>query len=123
MAADRDRLLVLYDADCAVCRLTVRALRTLDWRRRLAFVPLQRFTRSAPGDPTRRRLLWALHVRDGRGRWYRAGDAMLRIASELPVLVPLSIIGRLPGMSRPVGVAYRLVADNRHLISRLLRIP
>lgn len=123
MTADRDRLTVLYDAECGVCRLTVRALRTLDWRGRLAFMPLQRFTGSAPGDPTRRRLLWALHVRDGRGRWYRAGDAMLRIASELPVLVPLSIIGRLPGMSRPVEVAYRLVADNRHVISRLLRIP
>ena len=106
-----------------MCRLTVRALRTLDWRRRLAFVPLQRFTRSAPGDPTRRRLLWALHVRDGRGRWYRAGDAMIRIASELPVLVPLSIVGGLPGMSGPVERAYRLVADHRHLISRVLRIP
>jgi predicted DCC family thiol-disulfide oxidoreductase YuxK len=123
VTTDRDRLTVLYDGDCGVCRLTVRALRTLDWRRRLAFMPLQRFSGSAPGDPTRRRLLWALHVRDGRGRWYRAGDAMLRIAAELPVLVPLSIIGRLPGMSWPVEAAYRLVADNRHFISRLLRIP
>ena len=122
MMASRDRLTVLYDAECGVCRLTVRALRMLDWRRRLAFMPLQRFTGSAPGDPTRRRLLWALHVRDGRGRWYRAGDAMLRIASELPVLVPLSITGRLPGMSGPVEHAYHLVADNRHIISRVLRI-
>jgi predicted DCC family thiol-disulfide oxidoreductase YuxK len=123
VTADRHRLTVLYDADCGVCRLTVRALRTLDWRRRLAFMPLQRFTGTAPGDPTRRRLLWALHVRDGRGRWYRAGDAMVRIASELPVLVPLSIIGWVPGMSRLVEWAYRLVADHRHLISRVLRIP
>jgi predicted DCC family thiol-disulfide oxidoreductase YuxK len=120
VTADRDRLTVLYDADCGVCRLTVRTLRKLDWRRRLTFMPLQRFTGSAPGDPTRRRLLWALHVRDGRGRWYRAGDAMLRIASELPVLVPLSIVGRLPGMGGPVDVAYRLVADNRQAISRVL---
>jgi len=47
---------------------------------------------------------------------------MLRIASELPVLVPLSIIGRLPGMGGPVEAAYRLVADHRQLIGRLLRI-
>jgi predicted DCC family thiol-disulfide oxidoreductase YuxK len=122
VTAHGDRLTVLYDADCGVCRLTVRALRKLDWRRRLAFMPLQRFVATAPGDPTRRRLLWALHVRDGRGRWYRAGDAMLRIASELPVLVPLSIVGRLPGMSGPVEVGYRLVAGNRHVISRALHI-
>ena len=120
--AGHDRLTVLYDAECGVCRLTVRALRTLDWRRRLAFMPLQRFVGMAPGDPTRRRLRWALHVRDGQGRWFRAGDAMLRIASELPVLVPLSVIGRLPGMSRPVEAAYRAVAANRHAISRILRI-
>jgi predicted DCC family thiol-disulfide oxidoreductase YuxK len=85
-------------------------------------MPLQRFVGAAPGDPTNRRLLWALHVRDGRGRWYRAGDAMLRIAAELPVLMPLAVVGRLPGMSGPVEAAYRLVADNRHVISRVLRI-
>jgi predicted DCC family thiol-disulfide oxidoreductase YuxK len=116
------RLTAFYDADCPVCRLTVSALRTLDWRRHIDFTPLQRFTESAPDDPTRRELIRALHVRDGCGRWSRAGDAMLRIAAELPVLVPLSIIGRLPGMSRPVEVAYRLVADNRRLISRVLGI-
>lgn len=122
MTAERDRLTVLYDAECGVCRLTVRALRQLDWRARLRITPLQRFEASAPDDPTRRRLLWALHVRDGDGRWNRGGEAMLRIASVIPVLVPLAIVGRLPGMSGPVEAAYRLVADNRHVISRLLRI-
>ena len=120
MSARHDRLTVLYDAECGVCRLTVRALRTLDWNRRLELVPLQRFVRSASDDPTRRRLLWALHARDARGRWYRAGDAMLRIAAVVPVLAPLSIIGRLPGMGRPIEAVYRLVAGNRHAISRLL---
>jgi predicted DCC family thiol-disulfide oxidoreductase YuxK len=98
----------------------VRALRRLDWRRRLAFAPLQRFVASAPGDPSRRQLLRALHVRDADGRWRRGGDASLRVASVIPVLVPLSLVGRLPGMGRPVEVAYRLVARNRRTISRLL---
>jgi predicted DCC family thiol-disulfide oxidoreductase YuxK len=122
VTADPDRLTVLYDGTCGVCRLTVRMLRVLDWRQRLDIMPLQRFVAADPGDPTRRRLLHALHVRDGNGRWYRAGDAMLRIASRVPVLVPLSILGRLPGMHGPVESAYRLVADNRHVISRVLRI-
>jgi predicted DCC family thiol-disulfide oxidoreductase YuxK len=122
VTAARDRLTAFYDAECPVCRLTVRALRILDWQRRIDFMPLQRFASSGPDHPTRSQLLRALHVRDERGRWSRAGDAMLRIASELPVLVPLSIIGRLPGMRGPVEVAYRLVADNRHVISRILRI-
>lgn len=123
MTAHPDRLTVLYDAECGVCRLTVRAFARLDWLRHLDFTPLQRFEGARPDDPTRRRLLWALHVRDGGGRWHRGGDAMLRIASVVPVLWPLSVVGRLPGMSGPVERAYRLVADNRHFISRVLRIP
>jgi predicted DCC family thiol-disulfide oxidoreductase YuxK len=95
-------------------------MQRLDWRRRLAFAPLQRFVASAPGDPSRRQLLRALHVRDADGRWRRGGDASLRVAGAIPVLVPLSLIGRLPGMGGPVEAAYRLVANNRWMISRLL---
>jgi len=62
----------------------------------------------------------ALHVRDGRGRWNRGGDAALQVASVVPILVPLSLVGRLPGLQGPVEAAYRLVADHRQAISRLL---
>jgi predicted DCC family thiol-disulfide oxidoreductase YuxK len=98
----------------------VRALRRLDWRRRLVFAPLQRFVASAPGDPSRRQLLRALHVRDADGRWRRGGDASLAVAGVIPVLAPLSLVGRLPGMGGPVEVAYGLVAGNRRAISRWL---
>ena len=116
------RLTVLNDAECAVCRLTVRMLRRLDWRRRLAFQPLQRFVASAPDDPRPRRLRRALHVREADGRWHRGGDAALVIASVVPVLMPLAILGRLPGMRRPVEAGYRLVADHREATARLLRL-
>lgn len=122
MTVDRDRLTVLYDADCGLCRLTVRALSRLDWWRRLAFLPLQGFEPSAPGDPRRGELRRALHVRDVGGRWRHGGEAMLQIARAVPVLAPLSVLGRLPGMSRPIERGYRLVAENRRVISRLLRI-
>ena len=66
---------VVYDGDCPVCRLTIRALRILDWRQRLEFTPLQQFQPRSPGDPNRRELMRALHVRDGGGAWRRGGDA------------------------------------------------
>ena len=113
---------VLYDADCGVCRLTVRALERLDWRSRLEIVPLQRFIRSADGDPTRRELRSALHVRDEGGRWDRGGRAALRIASVIPILAPLAVVGRAPGMQGLAEKAYLLVARNRRLISRVLGI-
>jgi predicted DCC family thiol-disulfide oxidoreductase YuxK len=113
-------LTVIYDGACPVCRLTIRALRILDWRQRLAFTPLQQFLPRSSGDPSRRELMRALHVRDGRGRWNRGGDAALQVASVVPILVPLSLVGRLPGLQGPVEAAYRLVADHRQAISRLL---
>jgi predicted DCC family thiol-disulfide oxidoreductase YuxK len=113
---------VVYDGRCPVCRQTIRALRILDWRRRLAFTPLQRFQPRTPGDPSRRELIRALHVRDDQGRWHRGGDAALHIAGAVPALVPLSLVGRLPGLDGPVEAAYRLVADHRHAIGRMLGI-
>jgi predicted DCC family thiol-disulfide oxidoreductase YuxK len=111
-------LTVLYDADCGFCRLTARALMRLDWWRRLDLVPLQSFA-AEPG-PTRAELLEALHVRDAAGRWSRGGAAALRIAAAIPLLRPLAIAGRLPGMTRVAERAYRFVAGHRTAISRLL---
>ena len=120
MTAGPARLTVLYDADCGICRLTIRALARLDWRRRLEFEPLQSFVAMAPGDPSRRELLRSLHVRDGHRRWQRGGDAMLEIASVVPLLLPLSLVGRRPGMHAPVEATYRMIAANRQAIGRVL---
>ena len=113
-------LTVVYDGACPVCRLTIRALRILDWRQRLEFTPLQQFEPRSTGDPSRGELMRALHVRDADGPWRRGGDAALRVASVVPIFVPLSLVGRLPGLQGPVEAAYRLVADHRQAISRLL---
>ena len=112
------QLTVLYDADCGVCRLTARALMRLDWGRSLDLVPLQSFV-AAPG-PSQADLLEALHVRGASGRWSRGGAASLQIASAIPLLVPLAIAGRLPGMGWLAERAYRFVAGHRQAISGLL---
>ena len=114
-----EQLTVFYDADCGVCRLTSLTLARLDWRRRLAFVPLQAY---AEAEPSHAALARELHVRDGAGRWWRGGRAALRIAGAIPMLVPVSLLGRLPGMRGAVDAAYRFVADRRPIISRALRL-
>jgi predicted DCC family thiol-disulfide oxidoreductase YuxK len=112
-------LTVFYDADCGVCRLTSLTLARLDWRRRLAFVPLQAYPDALP---SRAELARELHVRDAAGCWSRGGSAALRIAGAVPVLVPLALVGGLPGMRTVVDAAYGLVADHRPTISRALRL-
>lgn len=116
------RLTVFYDADCGICRHTARTLRVLDRQRQLVFEPLQGFLPAAPGDPARGELEAALHVRDERGGWRAGGDAALQIARVVPVLAPLALIGRLPGMNRVAEAAYETVARNRHAISGWLRL-
>ena len=110
-------LTILYDADCGVCRLTILALKRLDWLDRLRPAPLQAFE---DDHPTRDELAATLHVRDRSGRWARGGDAARRIAEAVPVLMPLGVAGHLPGMRRVMDAAYRSVANHRGAISRVL---
>jgi predicted DCC family thiol-disulfide oxidoreductase YuxK len=60
-----------------------------------------------------------MHVRDG-GRWSVGGAAWLRIAEVVPTLRPLAILARLPFVHPFVEPVYRVIARNRHRISRLL---
>jgi predicted DCC family thiol-disulfide oxidoreductase YuxK len=64
----------------------------------------------------------ALHVRDERGAWHAGGDATIEIASVVPALAPLAVVGRLPGMALVAEAAYQLVARNRHAISAWLGV-
>jgi predicted DCC family thiol-disulfide oxidoreductase YuxK len=114
-------LTVLFDADCGICTQTARLLRTLDGAGRLALVSLQSAPALVPDAPPIAELRRSLHVRSAGGRWLKGGAAVLRIASLVPVLRPIAILGSLP-LARPlVDAAYDLVAANRHRVSRLVR--
>ena len=117
-----ERLTVFYDAGCGICRHTARTLHILDWGGRLRFAPLQGFVAATAGDPGRSELAAALHVRDERGAWHAGGDAALTIARVVPVLAPLALVGRLPGMAPIAERAYEAVARNRHAISGWLGV-
>jgi predicted DCC family thiol-disulfide oxidoreductase YuxK len=111
-------LTVLYDADCGVCTHTARLMARLDSGRRLKLVALQRA--HLPGQPPMDVLSEALHVVDGEGRWSVGAAATLEIARRLPALRPLTSLASLPFAMAALDVGYRVVADNRHQISRLL---
>jgi predicted DCC family thiol-disulfide oxidoreductase YuxK len=116
----RARLQVLFDADCGFCSRTAGLLRRLDGAGRLELVALQHAKRVLPDAPSEDRLLEEMHVRDAAGRWSIGGQGWLRIADALPALRPLALLARLPFVHPLVEPVYRLVARNRHRISRLL---
>ena len=111
-------LTVLYDGECAFCTWTVSILARLDRRRRLRLMPLR--GASLPGKPTLDELVDSLHAVDAEGRWWAGGDAVIEICRHVPPLRPMVWLARLPLARQMIDVGYRLVANNRHLISRLL---
>ena len=114
------RVLVLYDADCGICTRSACWLARRDRERRLDLEPLQQAPTVAPDAPAADELLAALHVRAADGRWHRGGDAVLTALEALPHWRPLARLVRRTPISLLVEPAYRLVAANRGLASRLL---
>jgi len=113
-------VLVLYDADCGICTRSACWLASHDRDRRLDLQPLQAADRVAPDAPPAGELLAALHVRAADGRWHRGGDAVLTALDVIPRWRGLARLVRRTPLHLVVEPAYRLVAANRGLASRLL---
>jgi len=116
----RPRILVLYDADCGICTRAACWLARRDRAGRLDLEPLQLAGQGAPDAPSTVDLLRALHARADDGRWHRGGDAVLTALEALPRWRLLARLVRRTPLSLLVEPAYRLVAANRRLASRLL---
>jgi predicted DCC family thiol-disulfide oxidoreductase YuxK len=108
-------LVILFDGGCPICRRTVRTLRRLDWLGRLQFAdatdPVIR-ERVAPWL-SEAAAMQQMNLVDAEGRRFGGYDAQVRIAREVPLLWPFSLVGGLPGV-RQIGMAvYRAIAANR----------
>ena len=109
------QLIVLFDGGCPLCRRTVRMLRTIDWRHRLQFVDgtdAQSRERIAPGL-TEAAVLVEMYVVDHKGHRFAGYDGYLQIARLVPLLWPLGLLGRLPGLRQAGRAAYRVIAAKR----------
>lgn len=114
-----ERTTVLYDGDCGLCRWSADRLRRRDRHGRLRFVALQ--------APEARDLLPGLsdharfaswHVLDRAGDVRSAGAAVPVVLRLLPGGRPLAAVAaRFP---RATERAYRVIADRRDLLGRLL---
>ena len=113
-------LTVLFDADCGFCGRSAVLVHRLDRARRIRFTPLQRAAHTTNGSPALERLIETIHVVDTQGHWTTGGEAWLRIMDLVPVLRPLAMMGRLPGVRALLEPAYDLVAAHRHELGRLL---
>ena len=111
-------LTVLYDRDCGICTATARSVTRLDHGGRLDFVPAQ--VAHVDGAPPRHELLDRLYAVDHSGRWYSGAAAAMEIASRVPPLWIVSVTARVPGAMLLYELGYRILAANRHTLSKAL---
>jgi predicted DCC family thiol-disulfide oxidoreductase YuxK len=111
--------LVLYDAECGICRALLAGLLWWDRRGRLRPVALQGAeadSRLADLAPAERMATWHL-VSPGGERW-SAGAALPALLRLLPGgRAPASAFARFP---RPTERGYRWVAEHRSELSRMV---
>jgi predicted DCC family thiol-disulfide oxidoreductase YuxK len=114
------RPVLLYDADCRLCRLAARAALVLDRDEALAVLPLRDLAAEgllASLPPEERYASWRLVRPDGSLVGYGAGVPELLRATRLgrPVGRLLELVPRAV-----LDAAYRLVARHRGRLGRLL---
>jgi predicted DCC family thiol-disulfide oxidoreductase YuxK len=113
------RMIVLYDAACGFCRVSVAALIGWDRALRLRFVPIE----SAQGacllaalTPAER--LRSAHTVDRDGRLRSASAAAPALLAELPAGRPLAWLARRT--PRSTELAYRILTAARPLLGRAI---
>lgn len=100
---------LLYDADCGLCKFVVARVLELDRARRLTPLALQepRAAELLPGLGREERMA-SFHVVDSDGTVHSAGDGLAALFPPLK---------RVP---RVASRLYRLVADNRDRLGKLI---
>ena len=112
--------LVLYDDECPLCVFQMKLLTWLDWLNAAALVPLssERAREAAP-QLDRETLRAAMHVVTREGAIHRGARCIRFLALRMPLLVPLGLLLWVPGVIWIAEHVYRLVANNRLVLSRL----
>jgi predicted DCC family thiol-disulfide oxidoreductase YuxK len=112
--------IVLYDDECPLCTFQMKVLSWLDWRDRLALVPLSdaRAKDIAP-SLTREDLLEAIHCVTPEGRIHRGARAIRFLGMRLPLLVLVALFLWIPGVIIFAEAIYGVISRNRLVLSRL----
>jgi predicted DCC family thiol-disulfide oxidoreductase YuxK len=112
--------LVLYDDQCPLCTFQMRLLTWLDWFGALSLVPLSSDRAAAAAPQLQREDLQAeIHCIAASGRIYRGARCIRFVGMRLPLLIPVALFLWIPGIIQIAEIVYRVVANNRLLLSRL----
>jgi predicted DCC family thiol-disulfide oxidoreductase YuxK len=110
---------LLYDGDCGFCQFSINQLKKRDPKQQFDYIPAIAYpaiTESLKSQSRREVIL--VHQNKSLG----GADAALAVYCTLKPLSPLQVFRFPPGIWI-ARVIYRIVANNRLKISRILGIP
>lgn len=113
------KLLVWYDGACPLCRREIDAMRRLDRRRAIHFIDL---SGSSPAScPIDRETLLARFHASEKGRLLSGAAAFAAMWRAIPVLRPIGLAARIPGVLTGLEFAYRAFLKLRPSLQKLAR--
>lgn len=110
---------MLYDGDCAFCKMGVRTIKKLDWRRKVAFHNARNMTGIPDNSASLNQdaMLDEMHLLTPDRQQAHAGyDAFRWMAWRLPLTMVIAPFLYIPGIPWLGNRMYRLVAKNRFRI-------
>lgn len=117
MPSERSSLLV-FDGDCAFCRLWIDRWKALTGDR-VVYAPLQEIAREHP-DVSLDRFRRAVHLIDEDGKTYAGAEAVFRLLAKAQGRGGwLWAYRRVPGLAPVTEAAYRFIARRRGFFFRL----
>jgi predicted DCC family thiol-disulfide oxidoreductase YuxK len=116
----RSKTLVLFDDHCPMCTFQSRLLTRLDWLRRIEFLPISD-PRVATLVPQLKHedMMASMHMLTPRGKVHQGARGIRHIAARVPLLWPMCLLLWVPGTIYVSEFAYRWLARNRYLLSKL----
>jgi 3-demethoxyubiquinol 3-hydroxylase len=117
--AQGEALTVFFDGACPLCRREVSLYRSLPTATPVAWCDVSRPAVNAPGSPEHERLLARFHVRQADGEWLSGARAFIALWAELPGWRWLARVGRFPGMTALMELAYRAFLRLRPALQRV----
>lgn len=112
------RLIVWYDGACPLCRREIGLMRRLDRAGRIAFIDASARDGDCPLE--RRVLLSRFHAREN-GVVVSGASAFAAMWRAIPLLRPLGLVARLPGVLALLEWAYGRFLRVRPRLQALLR--
>lgn len=116
------RYYLIYDDTCDICTSAVHRVSKLDKRGEVDLVPISQASRLKDYDlPSEDELKEEIHLVTPTGKVIAGADAVGYLARVLPQTRILGKLISLPGIRRIARFGYRIIARNRHRLSRLFR--